>query len=119
MRHADAMVEVTIRDAVLTDMAALADVFRRASLTNDDDRPNLLAHPEVLEYGDEWVRADCTRVAEVEGRVIGFVTGVPNGDAFEVEDLFVDPDFMRRGVATGLVQDVATRAGATDGIARL
>src|SRR5690242_8306307 len=99
-------------------MPALADVFRRASLSNDGDRPNLLANPEVLVYGDEWVRAGYTRAAEIEGRVIGFVTGLPNGDAVEVEDLFVDPDFMRRGVATALVDDVVEHATAA-GIARV
>src|SRR5690349_24156451 len=50
----------------------------------------------VLEYDDEWVRAGYTRVAEIEGRIIGFITGVPNGDWVEVEDLFVDPNFMRQ-----------------------
>src|SRR4029077_20681294 len=48
---------VTVRDAVLSDMPALAGVFRRASLSNEGDRPNLLANPEGLEYGDEGGRA--------------------------------------------------------------
>ena len=44
-----------------------------------------------------------TRVAVVEGRIVGFATLVGS----ELEDLFVDPDWTRRGIATALVQDAA------------
>ena len=87
-------------------MAALRDVFRRSSLSNDDDRMNLLAHPEVLELSDEGVTDGRMRVAEADGRVIGFATWLGTGDVTEIEDLFVDPDWMRRGVGRALVQDL-------------
>jgi len=87
-------------------MAALRDVFRRSSLSNDDDRMNLLAHPEVLELSDEGVTDGRMRVAEADGRVIGFATWLGTGDVTEIEDLFVDPDSMRRGVGRALVQDL-------------
>ena len=108
----------TIRDAVLGDMPMLREVFRRASLSNDGDRPHLLAHPEVLEYSDEWVRVGLTRAAVIDGQLVGFVTGVLQGDVIEVEDLFVDPEFMRQGVATALVRDMIACA-AHDGIPRI
>jgi ribosomal protein S18 acetylase RimI-like enzyme len=103
---------VNLRDATLADMPALASVFRRSSLSNDGDRPNLLAHPEVLEYGDEWVRAGYVRAAEIDSVVVGFITGVPSddGEFLEVEDMFTDPEWMRRGVATALVRDLVERA---------
>jgi len=53
---AERVTGVLIRDASPGDMPALRDVFRRSSLSNDGDRPNLLAHPEVLELGDRAVR---------------------------------------------------------------
>jgi GNAT superfamily N-acetyltransferase len=118
MPEDDAQVEVIVRDAVLSDMSALAAVFRAASLANEGDRPNLLAHPDALEYGDEWVRAGITRVAEFDGRVVGFVTGVPNGDVIELEDLFVDPVWMRHGIATVMMADLVAGARRT-GAARV
>jgi ribosomal protein S18 acetylase RimI-like enzyme len=103
---------VEIRDARLTDLPELRDVFRRASLHNDGDRAVLLANPEVLVYGDEWVVRGLVRVAVVEDRVAGFATVVPHGDRAELEDLFVAPERMRRGIARALIADAVVRARA-------
>jgi hypothetical protein len=40
-----------IRLGVPADLAAVAGVYRRASLSNPGDRDNLLAHPEYLIMG--------------------------------------------------------------------
>ncbi len=101
---------LTIRDATPGDLAALRDVFRRSSLSNDDDRMKLLAHPDVLELPDQGVTDGRTRVADAGGRVIGFATWLGTGEVTEVEDLFVDPDWMRRGVGRALVQDLVALA---------
>ncbi len=106
---------VDIRTAQLDDLAVLADVYRRSSLANDGDRGNLLAHPDALEFDDLAVREGRTRVALVDDRIVGFATLRPAGDAAELDDLFVDPDVMRRGVASALMRDaadVAARRGA-------
>jgi GNAT superfamily N-acetyltransferase len=73
---------------------------------------NLLAHPEAFEYSDAWVRQGQTRVATSDGRVLGFATAVPGEAALEVEDLFVDPDWMRQGVGRALIRDIVARAHA-------
>ncbi len=103
------MATFQIRTAELTDMVALGDVFRRSSLSNEGDRASLMAHPEVLELSDVAVREGRTRAA-VSGEVIlGFATWLTAdeaGDTIEVDDLFVDPDWMRRGVARALMQDL-------------
>jgi GNAT superfamily N-acetyltransferase len=101
---------VAIRDAQLADMPALRGVFERSSLSNAGDRADLLAHPEVLEYSDEWVRRGCTRVATNGDRVLAFATAVPIDDRLELEDLFVDPPWMRQGVGRVLVEDIVARA---------
>jgi GNAT superfamily N-acetyltransferase len=99
-----------IRDAGPGDMTALRDVFRRSSLSNVDDREKLLAHPEVLELSENGVTDGRTRVADVGGRVIGFATWLGTGEVTEIEDLFVDPDWMRRGVGRALVRDLIALA---------
>ena len=39
---------LTIRYAVVSDMAELRGIFRRASFSNENDREQLVAHPESL-----------------------------------------------------------------------
>jgi len=98
--------KVLIRDAVPRDMTALRDVFRRSSLSNDGDRPNLLAHPEVLELPDRAVREGRTRAAVADGEIVGFASWLGARDAVEIEDLFVEPEWMRQGIGRALVLDL-------------
>ena len=87
-----------LRDAVPGDLTALREVFRRSSLSNDGDRPNLLAHPEVLELSGLAVREGRTRAAAADEEIVGFASWLGTGDEFEIEDLFVDPGWMRQGI---------------------
>ena len=99
-----------IRAAVPGDMTALREVFRRSSLSNDGDRANLLAHPEVLELSDLAVREGRTRAAVADDRIVGFATWLSTGNVFEIEDLFVDPERMRQGIGRALVLDLTAIA---------
>ncbi len=101
-----------VRLAVAADLPALRRIFRQASLSNDSDRDALLAHPEALELRDDGVTEGRTRAAvAADGSVVGFVTVLPgDGCALELEDLFVDPDWMRQGVARSLLADVVATA---------
>jgi GNAT superfamily N-acetyltransferase len=98
--------EFALRAAEAGDMPALRDVFRRSSLSNDGDRANLLAHPEVLELPDLAVTEGRTRAVIADGRVVGFGTWCIAGAAAEIEDLFVDPDWMGQGAGRALVLDL-------------
>ena len=92
-----------IRLGTAADLAAASGVYRRASLSNAGDRDNLLAHPEYLILGPEGLAEGRTHVAEEDGSVVGFATWAETAGTIELEDLFVDPDYMRRGIATALV----------------
>ena len=92
-----------IRLGVPADLPAAAGVYRRASLSNAGDRDNLLAHPEFLILGPEGLAEGRTYVAEEDGSVVGFATWAEAGGSIELEDLFVDPDWRRRGIAAALV----------------
>ncbi len=96
-----------IRLGTPADLAAAAGVYRRASLSNAGDRGNLLAHPEYLVLGPEGLAEGRTHVAEQDGTVVGFATWAEAAGTVELEDLFVDPDYMRRGIAAALVNRIA------------
>ena len=100
------------------DLPAASDVYRSASLSNAGDRDNLLAHPEYLVLGPEGLAEGRTYVAEEEGSVVGFATWIEAGGIFELEDLFVDPGWRRRGIAAALVSRIAQVLGAR-GVRRL
>jgi N-acetylglutamate synthase-like GNAT family acetyltransferase len=104
------MITITIRDAEPADMAVLSAVFRRSSLSVDADRAHLLAHPETLDLAGTAVSEGRTRAAVASGRIIGFATWLRDGDALELDDLFVDPDWMGQGAGLALVGDVVARA---------
>ncbi len=71
------------------------------------DRDSLLSHPGHLILGPAGLAEGRTYVAEEDGSVVGFATWTEAEGTFELEDLFVHPDWMRRGIATALVDRVA------------
>ncbi len=95
--------EPLIRSSTPGDLAAIREVFRRASLQNEGDRDWIEEHPESFCIDEANVIEGRTRVAVVDGGIVGFATLVGN----ELEDLFTDPDWMRRGIAVALVRDAA------------
>jgi N-acetylglutamate synthase-like GNAT family acetyltransferase len=101
------------RRAERGDLSVLRDVFRRSSLSNESDRANLLANPHALALSDAGVNEGRTRVATTaDGRVVGFVTMIVSANFIEVEDLFVDPNWMRQGIGRELMLDVVATAQA-------
>ena len=102
--HTDSM----IRLGTPADLAALADVYRTSSLSNPGDRERLLAHPEHLVLEPDGLTEGRTHVAEEDGAVVGFATWAEtDAGGMELEELFVDPKWMRRGIATALVNRIA------------
>ena len=94
----------------MADVPALSDIFRRASLSNEGDRANLLAHPDALEFSARAVEEGRVRVAAIDDRIVGFATVLVTEQIGELDDLFVDPDWRRRRIATALVLDALDRA---------
>jgi GNAT superfamily N-acetyltransferase len=101
---------LSIRFAVIADAPALGELFRRSSLSNEGDRANLLAHPDALALSDLPVGENRVRVAVVDDRIVGFATMLVTGKVGELDDLFVDPDWMEQGVGRALVLDAIANA---------
>jgi len=108
----------SVRLAVVDDLDALQGVYRDASLSNEHDRPNLLAHPELLDLDPAGVHEGRTFAAIDDGVVVGFATYAPHPTHLELEALFVDPDQRRRGHAMRLM-DVVVEAARLAGVARI
>jgi GNAT superfamily N-acetyltransferase len=99
------------RTAVAADLPALQRVYRAASLSNAGDAPILLSRPEFLVFAGDGIADGRTRVALAGDRIVGFATVVTGEDGrLELEDLFVDPDWRRRGIARELVRELAGNA---------
>jgi ribosomal protein S18 acetylase RimI-like enzyme len=94
-----------VRFADLNDLETVSDIYRRSSLSNDGDREVLLAHPETLVFDVTPIVEGRTRVAINAARIVGFATTRLVGNIAELDDLFVDPAWMRRGIARALVLD--------------
>ena len=110
------MTALSTRTATTDDLEVLRELYRRSSLSNEGDRANLLASPEVLLWIGEGLVTGRTRVAtDRRDHILGFATVVGIEGGLELEDLFVDPVAMRQGVATRLVLDAVTRA-ASEGV---
>ncbi len=112
--------EIVIRDGAPEDADALRDIHRRASYIWTEDRHHLDAHPEVFGVDPEALAAGDVRLAHDAGGIpLGFATARPTANrGAELEDLFVEPAAMRRGIGRALVEDAARR-GAERGWTRL
>jgi GNAT superfamily N-acetyltransferase len=104
-----------IRLATPSERLALGELHRRSSYVWEEDRANLEAHPDALGVAREAIAAGRVRVAVgPAGELLGFsVVADAAAGVCELEDLFVDPDFMRQGVGRALVEDASGRARAT------
>jgi ribosomal protein S18 acetylase RimI-like enzyme len=113
------MSSIQVRDADPRDETALARIFREASLSNAGDRDALLAHPEALTLSVDLVSGRTRVATDADGAVLGFVTTrQTDPGVLELDDLFVDPTAMRRGVARHLILRIATEAERED-VARI
>jgi GNAT superfamily N-acetyltransferase len=93
----------------MSDMPEIREIFIRASLSNENDREHLLANPESLVLAEDGVRERRTRVAlDARGSIIGFASYLISENVAELEDLFVDPPWMRHGVGEALVVDISS-----------
>lgn len=101
---------LAIRTARISDLPALQRVYREASLSNPGDAPALLAQPEFLVFGGDAIPDGRTRLAAAgpTDLVVGFASTSVNPDGqLELDDLFVDPGWRRRGIARRLITDIA------------
>jgi GNAT superfamily N-acetyltransferase len=103
-----------IRDARPDEAPALAALQRRSADVWDEYRAQLAANPDAIEPPHQAIADGRVRVAaDASGRLLGFSVVLPIRDGrCELDDLFVEPEWMRQGVGRLLVADLTARAAA-------
>ncbi len=104
------MHDLSLRPASQADYAELAAVFKAAALSNSADRECLLAHPEALHFSfDEFTSKPYLLIGSAQ-QILGFTSWRQLDDRrAELDDLFVLPNYQRRGLARRLSQQVLTQ----------
>jgi GNAT superfamily N-acetyltransferase len=97
-----------IRYAKRSERGALDALHRRSSFVWAEDRAMLEAHPDALGVSPDAIIEQRVRVAVGKAEeVLGFSVVALEGLVCELDDLFVDPDVMRKGIGRALVRDAA------------
>lgn len=110
-----------MRTARVDEGDALRALYRRSASTNEGGRRAFAARPDLAEPSADDLETGRVRVAVEEGRLVGFaVTVREDGDAAELDALFVEPDEMGRGIGRLLIDDaVALARDAGVGVLRV
>jgi GNAT superfamily N-acetyltransferase len=95
-------------------VAGLEALQRRSSEIWEEYRGQLAAHPDAIELPQHLIENGWVRIAtSADGVPIGFSVVIPRDRAtHDLDGLFVEPNRVKRGIGTSLVQDVCERARA-------
>lgn len=104
MTDASVATHLIIRTATVAEQKTLEALQWRASLTNAGDRDALLANPDAINISLDQLASGRVFVAELRGVTVGFSAIEPREDGeTELDALFVEPTFRRRGIARLMV----------------
>lgn len=105
-----------IRRAVAGEAEALSKLALIAKAHWGYERAQLQVWNSSLEISAESISARPTFVAELDGQVVGFYSLIPSRDAWELDNLWVTPLFIRKGIGQALLMhaaQIAAERGAT------
>jgi GNAT superfamily N-acetyltransferase len=114
------MTVLTTRVATEADAEAMQEIFRAASLSNEGDRDELLAHPEFLLLpADLPASGRATVTVDDDYGPVAFASlRETAAGVAELDDLFTHPDWRRRGAAR-LALDALVADARRRGIRRI
>ena len=96
---------IVVRAARVDERELLEEIQRRASLANPDDRQAILDNPQVIDLPLEQILSGSVLVALVDVNRFGFAVVLASSEfEAELDGLFVEPSYWRRGVARRLLQ---------------
>jgi GNAT superfamily N-acetyltransferase len=114
------MTNLRTREATKADAEAMQEIYRLASLSNEGDRAELLAHPELLVLDPELASSGRAVVVTADGvGPIAFASHRPtSAEVTELDDLFTHPNWRRQGAARLMMAAIVDDARAR-GIRRI
>jgi GNAT superfamily N-acetyltransferase len=96
--------DVSIRLARPEERKLLEDLQRRASLALGEYKEQLEAHPDAFDLPLAQIERGEVLVAEVDGETAGFAVVLIEDDHAELDGLFVQPQYWRRGIGAALIE---------------
>ncbi len=97
---------VTFRYGHAAEAGPLEELQRRASLEWEEYRADLLANPDAIQLPLSQLTEKLVRVAEMDGRTVGFSVVVPKpGGVSDLDGLFVEPAYWGKGIGRKLIAD--------------
>jgi GNAT superfamily N-acetyltransferase len=103
-------VDVAVRDGRERDFTRLREIAVDAKAHWGYDRARVEDWAVGGDFEPERLRARLVFVAESEGAPIGWASLIPRGEVGWLEDLWVDPAWIGRGVGRLLFEHAADRA---------
>ena len=107
---------VEIRKAAASEAEALSALALEAKAHWGYSREAIDSWRDQLRISSENVEAKPTYVGAIDGVIVGFYSLAPSGHSWELDNLWVAPRFMHRGVGRALLDhavEVAFRGGAS------
>lgn len=103
--------DITFRYGVAAEAGPLEELQRRASLEWEEYRADLLANPDAIQLPLWQLTQKLVRVAEMDGRAVGFAVVVPKqAGVSDLDGLFVEPGHWGRGIGRLLIADAVALA---------
>jgi GNAT superfamily N-acetyltransferase len=69
-----------------------------------------------LDFSPEVLRSRVVLVAELDSKLVGWIGADDKGEVWWLDDLWVEPDFMRQGIGAELFERVAREARAAGAV---
>ena len=101
---------IDIRQAKPTEIDALTAICHRSKAHWGYDRDFMERSRDALTVRPEQVEAGDVLVAELDGVAVAVAAIAPDQDGYEIDQFFVDPPAMGRGVGVHLFRAVLAHA---------
>jgi GNAT superfamily N-acetyltransferase len=99
----------------MDDREHLIEVQRRASLAvaSEEVRRELMDNPGIVDLDPGMIARNEVFVAEIDGRTVGFAAIIAHeGNDAEVDGIFVERSYWRRGIGMALLHQLEREARA-------